>query len=59
MTKGVRIIKGKHYLMAGRYRNLETAKDASRLRAAEGFYVRVIKLGLFDYALYEFPKDKA
>lgn len=57
MSKGERKIKGKCFLLNGRYSDREAAKQAADTRKADGYDVRIIKLGVLDYVLYEFPKD--
>lgn len=49
MTKGVRMIGGIEYLLAGRFDSLKAAQ------AEKKYWVkaRVIKLGFMDYALYQ------
>ena len=48
MTKGVRMINGKEYLLCGVFSSLESAQSDGK----NWMKARVIKLGFMKYALY-------
>ena len=48
MSKGVRMLNGIEYLLAGRFDSLESAQSEKQYWVK----ARVIKLGFMDYGLY-------
>lgn len=52
MSRGVRMIGGREYLLCGRVGSKEAATSAARSLRREWMRVRVVKLNDWDYMLY-------
>jgi hypothetical protein len=60
MSRGTRHIDGRYYLLNGRWIGVDAQEEARKVaerRRKDGYFVRVVKMGFMDYALYEFPNE--